>query len=352
MASVTTPATPSESASLPEQALSSLPEDATVAGGLNTSENKVLEAIKKCCSGDDCLSLNSDQAREALKLCNELKNNFELNSNETIKAACENIIDMLANCIPVGKFHKRWREKMRIQFHETRLSAPFISSWSNILITITGTTDNKELLSQHITDNIFQTMLSSSLSPSFPTVEPPSVDITPTQENALRYISGYILSRLKKKILKSEHTLKNELIIAIRDLMDEVDDGSSSSRWTSLVDRGGLCRVNENTYTFFYEIEVVLRRFLRIEEVTNMDSRFKDTVFSAMRSDEDVTYVWSKMTAEIGEAASKYLFDQIVTLYYTIRGNSFSKSVMELYKRSQKKTVQKSKGIRKKINTD
>lgn len=72
----------------------------------------------------------------------------------------------------------------------------------------------------------------------------------------------------------------------------------------------------------------------------------------ALKSDEDVMYVWSKITAEIGEAASNYLFNQIVNLYYTIRGHSFSKSVMEMYKLSNKKTVQKSKGIRKKISTE
>ena len=46
VASVITPATPSESASLLEQALNSLPEDATVIGGFSISENKVLEAIR------------------------------------------------------------------------------------------------------------------------------------------------------------------------------------------------------------------------------------------------------------------------------------------------------------------
>lgn len=346
----------SESASLPEQVHSSLPEDADTQGKiseeLSRSESKVLEAIEKCCSDiDDCLKLPSEQARVAVRLCNELCSNFKSKSNGKTRAACANIVDMLAKCIPLQRFRKRWREKMWKDFHQTRLSTRFTSSWSELLATITGNTDKIELLSQHITDIIFQAMLSSSLKPST-TIATQSVDITPTEENALRYISGYVISKLKKRIAKSEHTLKNELLVAIKEFMDDDDDSGSSSRWTSLVDRGGLCRVNEDTYTFFYEMEVVLKRFLCIEKVTDMDSKFKEVVFSAMRSDEDVVYVWSKITAEIGEAASKYLFNQIITLYFTIRGNSFSKSIMEMYKRSNTKTVQKSKGIRKKINTD
>ena len=81
-----------------------------------------------------------------------------------------------------------------------------------------------------------------------------------------------------------------------------------------------------------------------------MDAKFKERVLQAMKSDEDVMFVWSRITSEIDEAGSKYLFNSIVNLYFTTRGNRFSKSVLERYKRSEKKTIQKSQGLRKKIN--
>ena len=71
-----------------------------------------------------------------------------------------------------------------------------------------------------------------------------------------------------------------------------------------------------------------------------------------IEGDEDVMYVWSKITNEVEKEASVYLFNRILDLYFAIRGNRFAQSVMEQYKRSEKRSVQKSKGIRKKINND
>lgn len=62
--------------------------------------------------------------------------------------------------------------------------------------------------------------------------------------------------------------------------------------------------------------------------------------------------VWKKITDEIGEAERSYLFLKFTNMFFAVRGNSFASSIMEKYKRSTKKKVQKSKGTRKKVNTD
>ena len=45
-------------------------------------------------------------------------------------------------------------------------------------------------------------------------------DITHNEENALRYISGYIISKLKKKVSASKHSLKKELLIGLGDFVE------------------------------------------------------------------------------------------------------------------------------------
>ena len=126
-------------------------------------------------------------------------------------------------------------------------------------------------------------------------------------------------------------------MIGLSDLIDEDSctdhccADSSSAKWTNLLDRGGLCKVTEEAYIFFFEVEMVTRRYLCTDNVDIMDCKFKEKVLRAVEADEDVTYVWSKVTTEIGKVESNYLFQHIVNLYFTIRGNSFAKSVMEKY---------------------
>ena len=103
--------------------------------------------------------------------------------------------------------------------------------------------------------------------------------------------------------------------------------------------------MNEDVYTFFFELEVVIRN-------EDLHAKSRDDILHAIESDEDVMYVWLNIPMEIGDLERKYLFNHFINLYYTIRGHSFSKSIMELYKQHSQKTLQKSKGLRKKINTD
>ncbi len=58
------------------------------------------------------LSIEGEQARAAPSLGREVFSNFYPKSNEQTRAACKNIVNLLAKCIPEGKFRKRWKEKM------------------------------------------------------------------------------------------------------------------------------------------------------------------------------------------------------------------------------------------------
>ena len=56
------------------------------------------------------------------------------------------------------------------------------------------------------------------------------------------------------------------------ELCDEDDETSSSADWTHAIDRGGLCRVSENTYMVFNHTEMLVRKVFNatgIQEVTS-----------------------------------------------------------------------------------
>ena len=75
----------------------------------------------------------------------------------------------------------------------------------------------------------------------------------------------------------------------------------------------------------------------------------KATLMEAVTSDEDVLFFWTILAAEWEEEEEQALLPMLTELWITIRGFSFAKSFLEIYKQANKKTVQKSKGLRKQL---
>ena len=68
------------------------------------------------------------------------------------------------------------------------------------------------------------------------------------EENALRYAAGYIPRALRRKLERSSHHLKEELILCLEELVMERDlheEEDLSVHWTKLIDRGGLKHVSD-----------------------------------------------------------------------------------------------------------
>ncbi len=63
------------------------------------------------------------------------------------------------------------------------------------------------------------------------------------------------------------------------------------------------------------------------------------------------TLKWGMLTAHYGEDVPTAVLKKISELYLTVRGFSFSSSCLELYKQINKSQLQKSKGLRRKLQT-
>ena len=67
----------------------------------------------------------------------------------------------------------------------------------------------------------------------------------------------------------------------------------------------------------------------------------------SIATDKDVLFYWSIISAE--EKEEQILLRMLIEMWVSVRGFSFAKSMLEMYKQAQKKTVQKSKGVRKQL---
>lgn len=77
-----------------------------------------------------------------------------------------------------------------------------------------------------------------------------------------------------------------------------------------------------------------------------MDSTYKDKVIEGVLSASEVHFHWTLASSDMHEDNCDVILEQIVTNWVIIRGFSFTKSILEQYKRETKKGTQKSKPLR------
>ena len=165
--------------------------------------------------------------------------------------------------------------------------------------------------------------------------------------NALRYAAGYVPRSLFKKFKKSADPLKRELQLCLWDLLDDENEGGTADDWVDAIDRGGLTRVNEMTFQVFLAMELELRKHLRVKRCVDLEQICKFVV-----GDDDVLFYWSIVGGDWEQEESKQLLKLVADLYITMRGFSFASAWVENYKSSTKTTLQKSKALRKKLNSN
>ena len=183
---------------------------------------------------------------------------------------------------------------------------------------------------------------------------PAITPITYEKGNAIRYVAGYVCRKIKEKIEVSKHQFKEALLLCMMDMCDEDDETISSADWLHAIDRGELCRVSEATVMLFHEIELLVRKIFNKEalQVTELTCNLKQKVIESALTDENVHFHWCFISTDIEDGKATILLKMIIELHVTIRGFSFVKSFMELYKQATKKSTQKSKALRKKIYND
>ena len=89
--------------------------------------------------------------------------------------------------------------------------------------------------------------------------------------------------------------------------------------------------------------------FITFERGSSVDSGQRETIISAVASDDDVQFFWTMLSVDIdGEEQAVKLLREIIGLWVTIRGFSIAGTWMEQYLHATKGTS-KSKGLRKEL---
>ena len=79
---------------------------------------------------------------------------------------------------------------------------------------------------------------------------------------------------------------------------------------------------------------------------------FSDKVKEDICSDADVQFIWNLLSADWEEESSTTLLNMIISEWLKITGLSYTSAWVEKYKDTEKKTIQKSKGLRKQLQSN
>ena len=337
---------------------------------------------------DEGFDLPSEKALRA-RLCAEKLLLWMTNKKEAAITFSDKLCSDLRTCILHQhnvKF-RTLRQRMWENYYKLCSSDDFIDSWALLHRNSIGL-DPCPVFYQFVTKVIMEALI-KQVFPKPVSAEHQKKDVSPLEYeelNALRYTAGYILRSLIKKLDKSAHPLKQELILCIKELNEKIgtymlclvsviltkffdctiasdanytnhcnisnfigiDDDSSSDLsatedWTNLVDRGSLIHVNDITFMVFTSMELEVRKHLK-----TTSTGMKEMILEELLKNEDVLFYWSLVSVDWGEESAE-LLKLIAQQWITIRGFSFVSGFMELYKQNKKKTLQKSKSLRKKL---
>jgi hypothetical protein len=247
------------------------------------------------------------------------------------------------------------KELMWKEFHKLRLSECFSLTWTQFLYPHIISVAADPIMIQFVSKDMFEGYV-KSLKPE--QSKPQSSDIqhlTKEELYALRYAAGYVLRSVTAKYSGKDDVMSgvlSEMQVQISDIdnnMGEESELAWTTEWVQKLDRGRLVKVSDQFYALVLSLEMTVRLYFNntaLHNASQSDSQTlpKDKLIGAALDNDDVQFYWCLlMTGDLDERASQELLHEIVHLWVTVRGFSFTKSWLEKYKSS------KGKGIRKEL---
>ena len=173
------------------------------------------------------------------------------------------------------------------------------------------------------------------------------------EENAVYYSAGYIVQKLLKKYTKRSDETANIFVAVLlnmvgEDIVGDIPADTDSyldyvKVWTRTTDRGGLRHASNDTYRFFLALETVLLQLVEKGEL-------REKVVSGIMTNENVVFLWGIATDLADMKQSLALLQEVVQLWYTLRGFSITSQLLEQYKKATKSTIKGKKGLRKELH--
>ena len=175
---------------------------------------------------------------------------------------------------------------------------------------------------QYVNQRLHAKIIKSHLSESSQSIPSNSdvPELTTDEESIIRYAAGYVPFKLLKKY---ENDSSDLAISAVECLSGMAINGEESSlleyttRWTSLVNRGGLFEINDATYMLFRDIEMIVRTYLFTVFRTSASrtENQRQAMIRAVSNNTDVQFHWSMVSVDVIDEHVIQLLKEIIGLW-------------------------------------
>lgn len=292
---------------------------------------------------------------------------YVLSSATTILSQCENavflefsnqLVSSLQKCIPrpnaKQSISKVQRQNMWSDYHHLISSQEFKDSWTAFLKKM-GTNSHPSLY-QFVTTKLMDSLIMQQLPIPGVSFNTPGLapELTTVEENALRYVAGYVVKHTRDKIRSSRHTMQETLLHGLDQLCSTHHPHNycevESEQWINSVDRGGLVHVTHDTFMIFHSMEMELRQHFNKQRIADMQDESRTQLKESIVADVDVQFYMDRAADELEKEEKSELLRMIVDIYIVVRGFAFARSLLESHKQIQKKALQKSRGLRKSLH--
>ena len=181
------------------------------------------------------------------------------------------------------------------------------------------------------------------------------------EKNAVRYTAGYVIRKLEEKYSKQKSQQSKECTAALQVMAGKLhtritqDSEQSSNNWISMVNRGGLYFVEDVVYDLFVNIELLVDSKLSeiMKECGKGIKQVKKENLAWVCEDEEVQNIWNHVSPDSieEEEVRQDLLREITYMWVTIRGHSKTHKIKEDYKLHQRKTVKRTRSLRKELES-
>ena len=174
----------------------------------------------------------------------------------------------LNNCFTVSdrKFSAQ-TEKMWEKYHELRVSDSFTGEWDKLFQDSLGKQAMPTLF-QYVSRQVFKELLANDHALYVMLIKL----YNRVQENALRYVGGFVCRKVRQQITESSLPHKEDtLLLTIGLCGDEADEDRGTETWTNEIDRGGLWHISDDTYSVFLILEDQIRHRLQVTALKKLD---------------------------------------------------------------------------------
>ena len=256
------------------------------------------------------------------------------------------------HCRQHSIFLPHTREAMWSDYHKLRTSPTFADGWRDLFKRSLQLPSDVHIV-QYVTHTIFKGVVRDTYPVSVPE-HSSTTSMTTEEEYALRYVAGFVCKNLRLRLERPSTTVpsinKDTAILLLSELSLGDEQENATAAWLNSVDRGGLLHVNDSAYRVFASFEHVIRTHLTFKTADKQHKASREEIVKSVLESKDVQRNWND-ALPVDDAMSSWLLKELVESYTTIRGYAFASSCMEIYKQSQKRTIQKQKPLRKKISS-